>query len=33
MGFQWETLVDEGADSVWLVSGDEILYKMSLQEA
>lgn len=33
MGAHWSRLRDEGADSVTLVHGDEVLYDMSLQEA
>jgi hypothetical protein len=33
MGTEWSALLDEGADSVTLVTDGEVLYKMSLQEA
>ncbi|MEA2432700.1 MAG: hypothetical protein QOG54_157 [Actinomycetota bacterium] len=33
MGAEWSALLDEGAESVSLVTDGEVLYKMSLQEA
>ncbi len=32
MGEQWASLLDEGAETVSLVSGDETLYRMGLRE-
>lgn len=33
MGAEWAALLDEGAETVSLVSGDETLYRMGLREA
>ena len=33
MGAQWASLLDEGAETVSLVRGDETLYRMGLREA
>jgi hypothetical protein len=32
MGAEWATLLDEGAETVSLVHGDETLYRMGLRE-
>ena len=32
MGAEWSSLLDEGAETVSLVSGDETLYRMGLRE-
>ena len=33
MGSEWSALLDEGAETVSLMGGDERLYKMGLREA
>ncbi|MDQ3916596.1 MAG: hypothetical protein M3323_14900 [Actinomycetota bacterium] len=33
MGAEWSSLLDEGAETVSLVHGDETLYRMGLREA
>ncbi|MDQ3952512.1 MAG: hypothetical protein M3279_06060 [Actinomycetota bacterium] len=33
MGAEWASLLDEGAETVSLVNGDETLYRMGLREA
>lgn len=33
MGSEWASLLDEGAESVTLMDGDDKLYRMGLREA
>lgn len=33
MGAEWSALLDEGAETVSLVHGDDFLYRMGLREA